>query len=278
MGDIVFKQYLDDVALGRQAVRPPKVNAGPEAIAQSLTLYSYTPKDDDDFFRIAARCNIPYSALATINRLPHAPSFSTSGPLVLPSVPGIFIPETPESDLERLLAAGRAEDAGVLISVSMGGKKQQFRFLPGDDFTPTERTFFLNPGIFRFPLQKWTLTSAFGRRVSPISGKLSNHTGLDLAAPLGAEIHAAADGVVTETGENPVYGKFIIIQHADGWASLYGHLSSIGVSLHGNVKTGNIIGKVGTTGLSTGPHLHFELRRNGQAQDPGRLLGGAVKR
>ncbi|MDR2803283.1 MAG: M23 family metallopeptidase [Treponema sp.] len=271
--DTTFKQFLDDVEQGRKAVRSLNVSAEAKNIAQMLTIYFYTPNEEDDFFRIAARCNIPYAAIATLNRLSRTPVFP-SGTLMLPSVPGVFIPEEPDSDIERLILSGRGIDAGVPININLPGGKRRFNFIPGDELTPNERAFFLNPGVFRFPLQKFTLTSSFGPRVSPISGRRSVHSGLDFAAPSGTEVYAARDGVVIEASENSVYGKYIIIQHDDGWTSLYGHLSYINVDLRTHVKTGIFIGKVGSTGLSTGPHLHFELRQNGKAQDPVRLLGG----
>ena len=98
------------------------------------------------------------------------------------------------------------------------------------------------------------------------------HQGIDLAAPEGTEVFAAADGVVTAAGFDPVYGNYIIISHSNNWKSLYGHLSTIDTVLRTNVKSGNFIGRVGSTGQSTGPHLHFELRQDGKAFDPaGRL-------
>jgi murein DD-endopeptidase MepM/ murein hydrolase activator NlpD len=98
------------------------------------------------------------------------------------------------------------------------------------------------------------------------------HGGLDLAAPEGTDVFAAAAGVVTETGNDPVYGRYVIIKHGDVWASLYGHLSVVETALRKEVLSGSLIGKVGSTGQSTGPHLHFELRRNGRVEDPGKYL------
>jgi hypothetical protein len=271
--DIVFRQFLDDVEAGRKALYGPS-SAEAGAIAGELTLYSYVPGPEDDFFRLAARCNVPYDAIATLNRLSHTPVFP-DGALILPSIPGVFMPENPESDLEKLILSSRGAGAGVAVSVNTQDGRRRFRFIPGDTFTPNERAFFLNPGRFGFPLQKFTLTSAFGQRVSPINGKLSIHNGLDLAAPQGTEVYAAGEGVVIEASQNSVYGKYVVIQHDGGWTSLYGHLSSIAVGLRAPVKKGILVGRVGSTGLSTGPHLHFELRQNGKAQDPVRLLGGA---
>jgi murein DD-endopeptidase MepM/ murein hydrolase activator NlpD len=170
-----------------------------------------------------------------------------------------------------LLASARDTGGGIIITVDRLEKPERYIFLPGEDFKPTERTYFLNTG-FRFPLQNYRITSTFGMRPSPFTGKLQNHQGLDLAAPQGTNVYAAREGRVSETGSDFVYGNYVIIAHADGWASLYGHLSAVTVSLQDKVGRDTVIGRVGTTGQSTGPHLHFEIRKNGQALDPGKLL------
>jgi murein DD-endopeptidase MepM/ murein hydrolase activator NlpD len=276
ISDVVFKQYSDDVLLSNQALWSHK--SGAASLAQSLAIYSYIPQKGDDLLRLAKSTILgSYSSIATLNRISHMPhgGFDANEPILLPSMRGIFIPETPVTDLERLIASSRGEDAGVLITITRPSGKMAMRFIPGDDFSPTERAFFLNPGLFRFPLQNWRLSSAFGMRVSPISGRNLYHNGLDLAAPAGTEVYATREGTVSETGESDVYGKYVIINHDDGWTSLYGHLSVIQAAAQARVKTGSLIGKVGSTGLSTGPHLHFELRQNGKAFDPGKLLTGA---
>jgi hypothetical protein len=282
MRDVMFKQFLGDVEQGRKAVRAPYnaedsgTSGRAEAIARQLTLYTYTPSVDDDILRLAARCSVPYDAIVTLNRLSRVPNFTTgppAGPLTLPSMPGIFIPENPESDLEKLILSSRGGTAGAAITINSPAGKQRFRFIPGDSLTPNERAFFLNPEKFRFPLQKFTLTSRFGQRISPINGRLSIHNGLDLAAPAGTEVYAAGNGVIIETSQNSFFGKYIVIQHDNGWTSLYGHLSAIKQGLPSYVTSGTLIGYVGSTGLSTGPHLHFELRQNGRAQDPAKFLG-----
>jgi murein DD-endopeptidase MepM/ murein hydrolase activator NlpD len=274
--DTSFVQYQEDVRISRQQLFNRVRGSGRteeervQALAATLTIYRYAPQEGEDLLSLAARCNIPYAALATINRLPHPPSPPLLTEILLPSIPGLYIPQEPNSDLERLMAVARASretDAGLSIVV----KAKAFRFYPGEDFSPTERIFFLNRD-FRFPLRNYTLTSAYGPRTNPVTGRFRVHEGLDLAAPEGSDVFAAAEGVVTETGADPVYGNYIVIQHRDNWASLYGHLSKIEVALRQELRSGNLIGKVGSTGQSTGPHLHFELRKNGRAQDPGKYL------
>ncbi|MDR1108603.1 MAG: M23 family metallopeptidase [Spirochaetaceae bacterium] len=273
--DLGFIQYQEDVERARRNLFGR--GGGEGNAAETLTIYRYIPGPQEDLLFLAARCNIPYSSLATINRLSHP---SLAAEMLLPSVPGIFIPLEPASDLERLLAAARSGQEGEVIRLGGAGGAngaggegpgRGFRFFPGDDFGPTERIFFLNRD-FRFPLRNFTLTSAFGPRINPVTGHFRVHQGLDLAAPEGTDVFAAAEGEVAETGSDPVYGNYVIVRHRDDWVSLYGHLSFIGVVLRQELRSGSLIGRVGSTGQSTGPHLHFELRKNGKAQDPGKHL------
>jgi murein DD-endopeptidase MepM/ murein hydrolase activator NlpD len=268
--DIVFKQYLADVEAARRRIFNAE-RSGTESLAETLTIYGYKPRGDDDILSLAARCNIPYAALVTLNRLARPVDLEGRGLILLPSAPGLFIPEDPQSDLEQLLNAARIYQAGITINMESAGGTGRFRFIPGADFTPTERAFFLNRS-FRFPLRDYRLTSSFGPRINPVTGVLRNHNGLDLAAPEGTGVFAARAGVVTDIGEDPVYGKYIIIRHGENWVSLYGHLSRFETALRREVESGSLIGRVGSTGQSTGPHLHFELRQNGQARDPGKYL------
>ena len=116
-----------------------------------------------------------------------------------------------------------------------------------------------------------TLTSSFGSRLSPITGQPGFHYGLDLAADEGTPITAFADGTVRETGESG-YGLYVIVDHADGFATLYAHCSSISAKVGDTVTCGEQIAKVGQTGNATGPHLHLELWHNGAALDPADYL------
>ena len=268
--DTSFKQYIGDVESNRRLLAGPARR--PEEAAERLTIYQYTPGPNDDIFSLSARCNVPYSALASLNRIANPASLEAGKTLLLPSCPGIFIPENLETDLEMLVGAARSAEQGyVNITVYAAGRYASFHFFPGADFSPTERGFFLN-SRFRFPLRAYRLTSAFGMRQNPVTGNTTMHQGIDMAAPEGTPVYAAADGIVAEIGENPVYGNYVIISHSERWTSLYGHLLSVDTALQTDVKSSSLIGRVGSTGQSTGPHLHFELRQDGRALDPaGRL-------
>jgi murein DD-endopeptidase MepM/ murein hydrolase activator NlpD len=274
--DTAFMQYLGDVEESRRRLflareRRSSPDYAPARIAESLTVYTYIPGEGEDLLALAARCNIPYGTIASINRFAHPEDLRAGGLLLLPSIPGIFIPEEPATDLERLIASSRNSEEGVFISLGEADRQERFFFIPGADLSPTERVFFLNRG-FRFPLRHFTITSPYGPRINPVTGRYGVHQGLDLAAPEGSPVYAAREGTVQDLGEDPVYGRYIIIGHRDNWVSLYGHLSKIETALREEVQSGTLIGRVGSSGQSTGPHLHFELRQNGRAQDPGRLL------
>ena len=119
-----------------------------------------------------------------------------------------------------------------------------------------------------------TLTSGFGSRLSPTTGEPAFHYGLDIAADEGTPIAAFADGTVREVGESD-YGKYLIVDHADGFSTLYAHCSSISVGVGDEVQCGSKIALVGQTGNATGPHLHFELWKDGMALDPSDYLEAA---
>jgi len=112
------------------------------------------------------------------------------------------------------------------------------------------------------------VTSAFGRRIHPLTGERRMHTGVDLRAAEGAPIRAAAEGVVRQAGRKGGYGNVVEIDHGDGTSTVYAHASRLVVKPGQHVERGDTLGLVGHTGHTTGPHLHFELRRHGHPVDP----------
>lgn len=120
----------------------------------------------------------------------------------------------------------------------------------------------------RLPLGRAMLTSRFGMRAHPMLGVRRAHAGIDLAAPTGTPVFATGAGRVTAANWQGGYGLLVSVNHGAGLQTRYAHLSGIAVRSGQNVKAGDLIGTVGSTGRSTGPHLHYELRRNGQAVNP----------
>jgi murein DD-endopeptidase MepM/ murein hydrolase activator NlpD len=124
------------------------------------------------------------------------------------------------------------------------------------------------PGAWIWPVASQTVTSHFGQRSHPFDGLLTQHKGVDVRAATGDAVVAAASGVVRTAGSSFTGGRMVRVDHGDGVETAYLHLSRIEVNEGQRVRAGEPIGRAGSTGLSTGPHLHFELWVDGQAQDP----------
>jgi murein DD-endopeptidase MepM/ murein hydrolase activator NlpD len=120
----------------------------------------------------------------------------------------------------------------------------------------------------RMPLEGAALTSGFGMRTHPVLGGRRQHQGIDLAAPTGTPVYATADGIVSRADWYSSYGLYISVNHGASMETRYAHLSRLAVAAGDEVKKGDLIGYVGSTGRSTGPHLHYEVRVDGLAVNP----------
>jgi len=126
---------------------------------------------------------------------------------------------------------------------------------------------------YKFPLKNFCRkTSAFGMREHPLLKKPLKHDGIDYAAPKGTEVYAMANGIVVESSYTEINGNYVAIKHQNGMLSYYLHLNEKGIGKGSNVEAGQVIGKVGSTGRSTSPHLHFAIMKNGVWVDPERVL------
>lgn len=128
------------------------------------------------------------------------------------------------------------------------------------------------PPTYNWPIKGGRMTSPFGRRSAPKKGASTNHKGIDLATATGTPVYASCGGTVTKAGWGSGYGYVVYIDHTDGRQTRYGHLSRVLVSVGQKVKQGDRIALSGNTGVSTGPHLHFEMRINGTPVDPAKYL------
>ena len=157
-------------------------------------------------------------------------------------------------DIEaRVVSLEKESDSiGLLLAEH---QKEQPDYVPGDI-------------AFEAPLAKFSYGSHFGMRLHPILHYERLHAGADLSAPAGTDIHAAAKGKVVVAEVRGGYGNCVVISHGHGIATVYAHQSRMLVQVGDKVKAGDLIGEVGSTGLSTGPHLHFETRVRGVPVDP----------
>ncbi len=173
-----------------------------------------------------------------------------------------------QHDIEEELSRDRAQLESALAELEENSRQVEQML----------RAFEAQPDIARRIPKPWTggfrhpvagrITSRFGMRFHPILRVTKLHTGVDFAAGTGTPIHAAGDGVVVHAGWWGGYGNCVVIAHGNGRSTLYGHCSSVHVSSGQKVRRGEVIAAVGCTGYSTGPHLHFEVRRNGVPVNP----------
>src|SRR6056297_950861 len=264
--DPVFHQATEDISLYYKAEHT-------DTTPPPLAFFSYTPGKTDTLFSIAARFNLPYETIALLNGLRNPEALKNNSQLLIPNTPGLFIPETPKNDIEKLICSWRtrAPQQGAPVYVIDGPHKKLYYFLPGERFHPLERLFFLNV-LFRFPLPKGVVTSNYGLRASPFTHKQHFHHGIDIAAPQGTAVQAARGGTAVATGAGGILGRYVVLQHEGNFTTIYGHLEEIFVEKGHKIGAGAIIGTVGSTGMSTGPHLHFEIRNAGESWDPSKML------
>ena len=128
------------------------------------------------------------------------------------------------------------------------------------------------------PISRGWLSSYFGIRTDPFTGRRVHHSGIDFAGKLGSDIVAVASGVVTFAGRRSGYGNLVEVNHGKGYSTRYGHCLKIDVKVGDTIKKGQVLAKMGTTGRSTGPHVHFEVLHNGRAVNPKRYIFRAAKK
>lgn len=173
-------------------------------------------------------------------------------------------PLTVDDDLTDVFLDGEEIDSGV--SATYDGKL---------DIPTNVRLDKIEFGSdFSKPLDSAKVTSLFDYRVNPVTGRYVFHTGIDLGAAQGANIYAMLGGRVVRAKYDSGYGYFVVLEHSNGIRTLYAHCSRLKVKAGETVEKGQVIALVGSTGNSTGPHLHLEFRKNNQRYDPEWVIGG----
>ncbi len=239
-----------------------------------LSYFAYRVKSGDTISEIASRYNITTDTIISVNNIKSSRSIPIGQYLKIPTMDGILYTvkasgETPETIAKKYsvsadkvamansLTENQSLTAGRTVFVA-GAKMDRIALLE------------INGDLFKNPLHSsYYISSRFGWRVSPFdSSKRTYHGGIDMACPTGTPIYAASEGTVITAGWSNVYGNYVIVSHHSGYKTLYGHMSSILVTKGQYVYTTTKIGKVGSTGQSTGPHLHFTVYKNGNSIDP----------
>ncbi len=176
-----------------------------------------------------------------------------------------------EAELENPVPVGVPDFVAMVeqLSEQILTRQQQLEVLNG---LIHDRQFFADLKLTGRPVDKGWQSSGFGRRVDPFSGQMAWHGGLDFAAPEGSKVRAVAGGVVVFSGRRGAYGNLVEINHGNGYSTRYAHSSQNLVAVGDVVRKGDVIATVGATGRATGPHVHFEVLKDGRAVDPARYV------
>jgi murein DD-endopeptidase MepM/ murein hydrolase activator NlpD len=245
----------------------------PLDLMESFKWATYKVQKGDSVSKIAARFGISMDAIITSNNIRNARRLGEGETLRIPNMDGI--PHTVvKGDSLSKIAKTYAVPLEVILDVndvrSDAIREGEILFIPGARMAPEALRLALGE-MFIYPVRK-RITSNFGWRNSPITGERHFHAALDLAGATGTTVKAAMDATVSVVSVDRAFGKYIILSHANGYQTLYAHLSVSSVKEGERVTQGGKIGEVGSTGLSTGPHLHFGVFKNGKPVNPLDLL------
>jgi murein DD-endopeptidase MepM/ murein hydrolase activator NlpD len=254
--------------------RAAKSAAGVSPVLLSrLKVASYTARAGDTLSKIAARFKLNIDTLVSWNDIRDGRALHAGMSLSIPNADGLKY-TVRRGDTLQAIALSRGVELNSVLDANMLSSSVitvgQELFLPGARMNPTELNRILG-SLFIMPVQG-RYSSYFGPRPDPFTGIQSRHGGLDIVNAPGTPIVAAMAGTVAITGFNYTYGYYVIIKHSGGYQTMYGHLTRFVVARGQKVKQGQKIGELGTTGYSTGPHLHFAVYVNGQPVDPLRFL------
>jgi LysM repeat protein len=242
--------------------------------AAGLELEEHTIRQKENFWKVAKEHHVDIDSIVGANPGLEKLSAALGQNIRVPNQKGVLHSVDQEEDVQAI-AARYQVPTETLASVNNLGPAHILTpglelFVPGAKpvkLSEEMTAHYSLRGIFGSPLPG-RVTSGMGLRTHPVGGFRGKHTGVDLAAKQGTNIAAAAAGTVAETGEGEYIGKFVVLKHKDSYTTIYGHCSQILTAPGKTVKKGQIIARSGDTGRTTGPHLHFEIRRNGIPQNP----------
>ncbi|MDD6487225.1 MAG: M23 family metallopeptidase [Spirochaetales bacterium] len=249
----------------------PQPEMGIEVPELYYTVYRIKP--GDMISTLAEDNHITQDTLISVNNIKQSRTIQIGQYIRIPSMAGIVYTtktaeETPESIAEKykVSAAKVAQVNQTELGTVFGAGTTLF--VPDAELDWITRQE-INGDLFTRPLRRsYYISSRFSWRVNPFTGRRTFHNGIDMAAPQGTPIYAALGGTVVATGWDNVYGKYVTVAHHSGYKTLYGHMSKITTKKGAHVTTSTKLGEVGSTGQSTGPHLHFTVYKNGSPINP----------
>ncbi len=247
-----------------------KAESNLPSVIKEVTFTDYIVQKGETISGIAYKMGLKnIGTIFSANNVKNAKRIMSGTHLTIPSMDGIFYTVKKDDSLdsiaknfnipiEALLDANDLSDTEISLNTRL--------FIPGASLSIIELRKAMGE-LFIYPIHG-RLTSPFGYRRDPFTGRKSFHSGIDLAAPTGTPIKVILDGTVSLTSYSRIFGNYIIVSHPNGYQTLYGHVSAFSAKKGQRVSQGDVIALVGNTGLSTGPHVHLSIYKNGKLIDP----------
>lgn len=265
----ILMDYLSLNDTGHENMRENTSDTTLNLTTQTIEYNTYRVQKNDTYEKIAQKFDLNVDSILLVNYITRNKVLKAGATLEIPNQNGRLIKVRNNDSIfkianrygvkwEKIVDSNKLES-----SMIYPGQKL---FIPGSKMTKYEWNVFYKID-FIWPV-RGRLTSRFGARIDPFTGTYGFHSGIDIKKTKGAKIKAAKDGKVVYVGWQKVYGNFVMIKHKDKTMSIYAHLSKYDVKKNMWVKQGDYIGRVGSTGRSTGPHLHFEIRKNDKLMNP----------
>ncbi|MDX9899099.1 MAG: M23 family metallopeptidase [Spirochaetia bacterium] len=240
---------------------------------QGLFYVVYRVVKGDTISEIATRFDVTSDSIITFNGITNARTLSIGKYLKIPTLNGILYTAKKGDTVQALAASYSISEDRIKELNGIGDAPMdegRSLFLPDarlSSWTLRE----ISGDLFSWPIRGW-ITSWYGWRNDPFSGDRSFHTGIDIGANRGSPVRAAMEGVVAATGYSAVSGNYVVVRHHSGYSTMYAHLDRIDVKAGRSVTQATTLGAVGSTGYSTGPHLHFTVSKNGRTVNPMTVL------
>lgn len=237
---------------------------------QPIEIKEYRIQKGDTLYSLYKKLNTTLSTIVSLNNL-KSPTITPGSTISYTEEDTIKIKLSKESDVYEIAKVYKKSPYELFVANGYKFYLENYCLIPGIQLSWNELVDRLGMGFVKPLMGK--ITSNFGYRKHPILGILRFHSGIDISAPYGSKVKAVLSGTIEKIGyDEEGYGIYIVIKHSSKLKTLYGHLSKVLVKEEQKVSRGQIIGKVGTTGLTTGPHLHFEVIKNDKKVNPRKYL------
>ncbi len=267
----VLQAILDAISM---EAAPPEEDSAMPALPLTLSMTSYRVAKNDTLDAISKRFSIRLDTLISANGISDVRRLQAGTMLKIPNLDGVAYRVKKGDSLAGIASARKVSMLDIIDANDLSSQTLvpgQSLFIPGARLSSYDLKKALGQLVI-WPV-RGPLSSYFGYRSNPFTGVRQFHNGLDIVAAENTPAKAAMDGRVAETGFSSVFGNFVILSHAENYQTLYAHLNRISVMQGTSLAQGATVGLVGSTGYSTGPHLHFSVFKNGVAMDPRKILG-----